>query len=105
METEASAEYNSGIASIVNDLYLLRTIECSPQTPLVTKYSKASPILTRVTEKLRQRENYVAFRPMWEELHDRMVYYYEYLNQKNLKKSMPLFRETLHNEVVKWWLE
>lgn len=105
METEASAEYNSGISSIVTDLYRLRTIECSPQTSLDVKYSKASPLLKRVTEKLRRRENYVAFRPMWEELHDRMVYYYAYLNQRNLSKSMPLFRETLHNEVVKWWLE
>jgi len=104
METEASSDYNNGVASIVSDLYKLRQIEHS-STKQATKYSKAFTIMTRVTQKLLVRDNYVAFRPMWEELHDRMVYYYEYLNESNLSKAMPLFRETLHNEVVKWWLE
>ena len=95
METEASSDYNNGVASIVSDLYKLRQIEHS-STKQATKYSKAFTIMTRVTQKLLVRDNYVAFRPMWEELHDRMVYYYEYLNESNLSKAMPLFRETLH---------
>lgn len=104
METEATSEYNIGISSIVSDLYKLRQIEHST-SDISKKYSKASVIIKQVTQKLLDRNNYVAFRPMWDELHDRMVYYYSYLNEKNLEKSMPLFRETLHNEVVKWWLE
>lgn len=104
METEASNDHNSGITSIVSDLYKLRTIEHS-SLDQAKKYVKAQHIISSVTQKLLIRNNYVAFRPMWEELHDRMVYYYDYLNKSNLNKSMPLFRETLHNEVVKWWLE
>ena len=42
---------------------------------------------------------------MWDELHDRMVYYYDFLNKENLNYKIPLFRETLHNEMVKWWLD
>lgn len=41
---------------------------------------------------------------MWEELHDRMVFYYDYLNEINTKKKLPLFRMTLHNEAAKFWL-
>lgn len=103
MQTEANDEYNNGIGIIVSELYNLRKIEHS-NIPISKKYSKAKPIIKRVTKKLIDVHNYVSFRPMWEELHDRMVYYYEYLNNINLNKSMPLFRETLHNEVVKWWL-
>ena len=100
METEESSDYNIGISSIVEDLYKLRCLECSKGN-----YKKAKTLISSVTDKLIKRQNYVAFRPMWEELHDRMVYYYHYLNIENLEKSIPLFRETLHNDVVKWWLE
>lgn len=101
METEESSDYNIGISSIVKDLYKLRCLECGKEV----RYKKAQAIIASVTDKLIKRQNYVAFRPMWEELHDRMVYYYNYLNIENLEKSIPLFRETLHNDVVKWWLE
>jgi len=104
METEANNDYNNGIGIIVKDLYKLRQIEHSTIDES-KKYSKSKTIIRNVTQNLINTNNYVAFRPMWEELHDRMVYYYEYLNNSNLNKSMPLFRETLHNDVVQWWLE
>ena len=104
METEANNDYNNGIGIIVKDLYKLRQIEHS-LIDESKKYSKSKTIIRNVTQNLINTNNYVAFRPMWEELHDRMVYYYEYLNNSNLNKSMPLFRETLHNDVVQWWLE
>ena len=104
METEANNDYNNGIGIIVKDLYKLRQIEHS-LIDESKKYSKSKTIIKNVTQNLINTNNYVAFRPMWEELHDRMVYYYEYLNNSNLNKSMPLFRETLHNDVVQWWLQ
>ena len=104
MDTESSANYNKDVSSIVSKLYTLRCIECAKQS-MKTKYTKASPLLNHITMELIDKNNYLLYRPMWEDLHDRMVYYYDYLNKENLDKSIPLFRETLHNDVVKWWLE
>lgn len=104
MKTEHTDEYNLGISPIVEKLYILRTIEAQKNTMSV-KYKKAKPILKKVTKELIERNNYLLFRPMWEELHDRMVYYYNYLNQRNLENKIPIFFTTLHNEAVKWWME
>ena len=104
MHTEASAKYNKDVSTIVSKLYSLRCIECSKKS-MKKKYTKASPLLKKITQELMDKNNYLLYRPMWEDLHDRMVYYYDYLNRENLQKSIPLFRETLHNDVVKWWLE
>lgn len=103
METEASDKYNKGISEIVDILYYLRKIEFSSQSMSV-KYEKASYLLNKVTKLLTSKNNFVVYRALWEELHDRMVYYYDYLNKENIKQPIPLFRETLHNEIVKWWL-
>lgn len=103
METEANDKYNKGIAEIVDILYSLRRIEFSSQSMSV-KYGEAYPLIHSVTKLLADKKNFVAFRPMWEELHDRMVYYYDFLNKENMNQDIPFFRETLHNEVVKWWL-
>lgn len=103
METEASDEYNKGISEMVDILYYLRKIEFSSQSMSV-KYEKARFLLNKVTKLLTSKNNFVVYRTLWEELHDRMVYYYDYLNKENIKQPIPLFRETLHNEIVKWWL-
>lgn len=104
METEESSDYNKGIAPIVKILYNLRTIEHS-QESMGSKYKQAKPLLEKVTDKLMDTKNFLAYRPMWEELHDRMVYYYNYCNEKNLDKTVPFFCVTLHNEAVPLWLE
>ena len=104
MNTEASANYNKDVSSIVSKLYSLRCIECS-SISMKNKYNKAFLFIKNITQELINKHNYLLYRPMWEDLHDRMVYYYDYLNKENLSKSIPLFRETLHNDVVKWWLE
>lgn len=103
METETSDKYNKGIAEIVDILYSLRRIEFSSQS-MSDKYREAYQLIQSVTKLLVTKKNFVAFRPMWEELHDRMVYYYDFLNKENINQDIPLFRETLHNELVKWWL-
>jgi len=104
MKTEEKDEYNKGLAKITNDLYNLRQIEhCGGS--MKSKYAKAKPIITRVTKLLLKKDNFVLYRPMWNELHDRMVYYYDYRNKVNLSKKVPLFSGTLHNEAVAWWLK
>ena len=70
-----------------------------------SKYAKAKSILSRVTNLLLEKDDFLLYRPMWEELHDRMVYYYDYRNKVNLTKKTPLFSGTLHNEAVVWWLK
>ena len=104
MDTEENSDYNKGIAPIVKILYNLRTIEHS-QESMGSKYKKARPLLDKVTDKLMNTKNFLAYRPMWEELHDRMVYYYNYCNKENFDKSIPFFCVTLHNEAVPIWLE
>ena len=104
MLTEHTDEYNKGVKPIIETLYQLRCIECS-RNEMSKKYKKAQPLLDSVLEKLMTRNDFLLFRPMWDELHDRMVYYYDYLNKRNLSNNIPLFCTTLHNEAVKWWLE
>jgi|TARA_B100001094_G_C18165254_1_gene791670 hypothetical protein len=104
METEENSDYNKGIAPIVKILYNLRTIEHS-QESIGNKYKQAKPLLEKVTDKLMATKNFLAYRPMWEELHDRMVYYYNYCNEENFDKPIPFFSVSLHNEAVPLWLK
>lgn len=104
METEATDKYNKGLSEITDMLYSLRRVEFSSQSA-VAKYNEAYPLIRSVTSLLAAKKNFLLFRPMWEELHDRMVYYYDFLNKENLDQKIPLFRDTLHNELVKWWLK
>ena len=103
MKTEASSIYNKYISNIVTDLYTLRSIEHS-SVKMSIKYKKAKLLFKHVLSILHKTNNFILFKPMWEELHDRMVYYYDYLNHLNLNSKLPLFRMTLHNEAVHWWL-
>lgn len=104
MLTEHTDEYNEGVKPIIEKLYKLRCIECS-KNEMAKKYKKAKPQIDSILESLIERNDFLLFRPMWEELHDRMVFYYDYLNKRNLSHKIPLFCTTLHNEAVKWWLE
>ena len=104
MLSEHNDEYNDGIKPIIEKLYKLRCIEYS-NNETSTKYKKAKHLLNYVGDSLTERNDFLLFRPMWDELHDRMVYYYDYLNKRNLSNKIPLFCTTLHNEAVKWWLE
>jgi hypothetical protein len=103
MNTEANDKYNEGLAEITSDLYQLRKIEYGSR-PMKHKYETSRPILERVTKLLLKKKNFLLYRPMWEELHDRMVFYYDYCNNENLSETLPLFSITLHNEAVRWWL-
>jgi hypothetical protein len=103
METEATDPYNNGIREIVDILYSLRRIEFSSQS-MNSKHREAGRLIEDVMELLAVKKDFITFRPMWEELHDRMVYYYDFLNKENMKEHIPLFRMTLHNEAAKWWL-
>jgi len=69
------------------------------------RYDEGQPLIDSVTKLLAAKKNFLAFRPMWEELHDRMVYYYDFLNKENMDEKIPFFRVTLHNEAVKWWIK
>ena len=103
METEAKDPYNKGLGEIVSKLYKLREIEFNQQS-FAKKYNKAKLLIDEVTILLQDKKNFILYRPFWEELHDRMVFYYDYLNELNTKKKLPLFRMTLHNEAAKLWL-
>lgn len=104
MDTESKDTYNKGIREIVDILYSLRKIEFISQS-MSAKYNKARSLIDYVTILLADKKNFVSFRPMWDELHDRMVYYYDFLNNENMDKKIPLFRVTLHNEAVNWWMK
>lgn len=103
MNTEANDEFNEGLGDLVDKLYKIRSIEHSDM-PMAKKHKKASVLIEEVLLDLYDRHDYVTYRPLWEELHDRMVYYYDYLNVMNMKTRMPIFRMTLHNEAIVWWL-
>ena len=62
METEENSDFNKGIAPIVKILYNLRTIEHS-QESMSSKYTKARPLLDKVTDKLMDTKNFLAYRP------------------------------------------
>ena len=104
MQTEASGSFNKGVREIVEILYTLRSIEFSKKS-MEIKYTDASKLIKNVTTLLEKKKNYVLYRSLWEELHDRMVFYYDYLNKTNLGNKIPLFRMTLHNEAIVWWLK
>lgn len=104
MTKESQGKRNKRILPIVKEIYELRAIEHSDKS-LKTKYSKAKRLINSVSALLLKQKDFVSFRPFWEELHDRMAYYYEYLNTRNLSKSKPMFRTTLHNAMVRWWMK
>jgi hypothetical protein len=97
---EQDSYYNNGIKPVVDNLYELRRLEFSDDK---LKIIKAKKIIKRVLIDLTYKNNYVLYRPMLEELHDRMVFYYDELNMKNLSAKIPIFRVTMHNEMFKWW--
>lgn len=103
MESESNAKYNMNVRSIVDKLYNMRMIEFSNKS-IGSKYIFASKLISKVTVELEKMNNFLLYRPMWEELHDRMVYYYDYLNEKNLRRRVPIFRMVLHNTAIIWWL-
>jgi len=103
MTTEANDKYNKGLAEITSSLYELRKIEYSSRS-MKYKYEKSRPIADKVTKLLLKKKNFLLYRPMWDELHDRMVFYYDYRNKKGLSQDLPIFSTTLHNEAVRWWL-
>ena len=69
------------------------------------KYSKAKPLIADATRILLGLKNFLTTRPIWVALHERMAQYYDYLNNINMGKAIPLFRVTLHNEVVPLWIK
>lgn len=104
MDTESNDKYNKDLDRITTILYKLRGIEFQSNS-MSAKYKKAKTLIKEVYKVLLKKRDFVFFRPMWEELHDRMVYYYNYLNKVSLSKHMPVFHTTLHNEAVQWWLK
>jgi hypothetical protein len=102
-DTEAHHQDNKIIQGMTEKLYKLRGIECQ-KCDMNKKYNKAKPLLSSVTKDLLKHLNFVVHRTLWEELHDRMVYYYTWQNEKSRSKRIPFFRNTLHNEVVPEWL-
>lgn len=104
METESNDKYNNDLDRITTILYKLRGIEFQSNS-MSAKYKKAKILIKKVYKILLKKRDFVIFRPMWEELHDRMVYYYDYLNNVSLSKRIPVFHTNLHNEAVRWWLK
>lgn len=103
MTTEANDKYNKGLVEITSRLYELRKIEYSKRS-MKYKYDTSRPIVNKVTQLLLKKNNFLLYRPMWNELHDRIVFYYDYRNKKGLSQDIPIFSTTLHNEAVRWWL-
>lgn len=104
MNTEENDNYNNGLSKITKILYNMRRVEHS-KSSMSVKYSKAKVMIENVTNLLIKKKNFLLYRPMWNELHDCMVYYYDFNNKRNLTTKTPIFNTTLHNEVVKWWLK
>jgi hypothetical protein len=101
MNKEANSKDNRHVKSLVDNLYYLRGLEHSGKDT----YKQAKPVIDSVIKSLRSGNNFLLYKPFWEEIHDRMVFYYDYLNEENLNKKIPLFRMTLHNEAIVWWLK
>src|SRR3989344_3019687 len=93
---------NKKVRTVILELYELRNLECN-DISMDNKLTKASKYVLSIIDKLLKYDNYLLYRPLWEELHDRMVYYYNHINETNLKNKIPFFQTTLHNETVYWW--
>lgn len=72
MLTEHTDEYNDDIKPIIEKLYKLCCIEYS-NNEMSIKYKKAKSFLNSVVDSLMERNDFLLFRPIWEELHDRIV--------------------------------
>jgi hypothetical protein len=93
---------NKKVRTVLLELYELRKLECK-DISMKDKLKKASKHISSITNNLLKYNDYLLYRPLWEELHDRMVYYYNHINEVNLKSKIPFFQTTLHNETVYWW--
>jgi hypothetical protein len=102
-ETESNYLDNQILQNITSKLYKLRVIECK-NININSKYRNAKSLLKKVFNELLKIDNYVIYRKLWEELHDRQAYYYEYNNNIQKSKKIPFLRHTLHNQVVPDWL-
>ena len=105
MSIENNKQINKKVRKCIENLYYLRTIEANHSLKLSEKLSIASPIIKNIQNILIKIHDFLLYRPLWEELHDRMVYYYEYQNQQNLNNKIPLFRAVIHHNAVIWWLK
>ena len=104
MSIENNNKINKKVRKVIEDLYYLRKIEASTK-PENQKYSEASNIIDNILFSLLETKDFLLYRSLWEELHDRMVYYYDYLNQKSLNKKIPIFQTVIHHYAVIWWLK
>lgn len=105
MNTESNSKYNQHIKNISKNIEKLREIQYNKNKNIVDKFFISKKIIDETIVKLIERKNYLLFRPFWNEIHDRMVYYYNFMNKININKKIPLFRMTLHNEAISWWLK
>ena len=90
MSIENNKQINKKVRKCIENLYYLRTIEANHSLKPSEKLSIASPIIKNIQNTLIKIHDFLLYRPLWEELHDRMVYYYEYQNQENLNNKIPL---------------
>lgn len=105
MNTESNNKYNIHIKNISKNIEKLREIQYDKNINIVEKQLTAKYIIEETILELIERKNYLLFRPFWNEIHDRMVFYYNFMNKINITKKIPLFRMTLHNEAISWWLK
>lgn len=99
---DSKEEMNKKVHDVIYELYELRKLETNDKT-MKTKIKSANKHILSIIDKLLKYNDYLLYRPLWEELHDRMVYYYNFINEQNLKSKIPFFQTTLHNETVYWW--
>jgi len=93
---------------IIGNLLKLRKIEDDTKLLDIKKLKIANPLLTKVLKALiKMGPNFVQHRSLWNELHDRMAFYYPTLNNIQLNKmtKTPIFFTLLHNDVVKYWYQ
>lgn len=99
---DAKEKMNKKVHPVLLQLYELRDIE-NKKIPMNQKLKQASKRIVSSVNQLAKINDYLLYRPLWEELHDRMVYYYRYINDKNVNSKIPFFQTTMHNETVYWW--
>lgn len=103
--TEANSDINKEVGPIVENMYLLREIEHSKKVDR-DKFILAKPIIDKLIKLLTKKNNFLLHRIFWNELHDRMGYYFDYLNKYNLKNcQIPLIRTSLHNRFASWFYQ